>query len=219
MAPRRQVIACIVGSNCLGSRYIAHLLRGRTGIRLVRQNQPGAETLIADGTRVVFLLHVPELEAPPNQYVRTLRARFRKGRILAISRPLPAGKQRELLSAGIDGVVGCEEADVQLAPAILAVAAGQTWARAEALREYAGYLRSMWTREGRALTKMEAEVLELLERKLSNKEIATILHISESTVKFHLANVYHKLKVRDRHEAAEWSSWAQEATACARRVL
>src|SRR5207247_8768833 len=42
-----------------------------------------------------------------------------------------------------------------------------------------------------------------LECRLGNKEIAKALKISESTVKFHLSNIFRKLGVRDRHSAAE----------------
>ncbi len=51
------------------------------------------------------------------------------------------------------------------------------------------------------LTSREAEVLELLLRDLSNREIADRLYISMNTLKFHLKNIYGKLGVRNRTEA------------------
>jgi two-component system NarL family response regulator len=47
----------------------------------------------------------------------------------------------------------------------------------------------------------EVEVLRLVARGDSNKEIASALGISESTVKNHLNNILGKLNVRDRTEA------------------
>jgi DNA-binding NarL/FixJ family response regulator len=41
----------------------------------------------------------------------------------------------------------------------------------------------------------------LLARGLSNRQIATELHITEATVKRHLANIYEKIGVRSRSEA------------------
>jgi LuxR family maltose regulon positive regulatory protein len=38
---------------------------------------------------------------------------------------------------------------------------------------------------------------------MSNKEIASILKISEGTVKFHLSNLFTKLGVHDRQSAVE----------------
>ncbi|MFE9007644.1 LuxR C-terminal-related transcriptional regulator [Streptomyces sp. NPDC007875] len=48
----------------------------------------------------------------------------------------------------------------------------------------------------------ELEVLEQLARGRRNRQIAQELHISESTVKFHVANILEKLGVTSRGEAA-----------------
>jgi DNA-binding NarL/FixJ family response regulator len=53
-----------------------------------------------------------------------------------------------------------------------------------------------------ALSAREQEVLQLLVRGRSNKEIGAQLFISEETVKWHLKMLFAKLKVRDRTEAA-----------------
>ncbi len=52
------------------------------------------------------------------------------------------------------------------------------------------------------LSARELEILLLASRGLSNRRIASLLHISEATVKRHLANVYEKVVVRSRGEAA-----------------
>jgi ATP/maltotriose-dependent transcriptional regulator MalT len=60
------------------------------------------------------------------------------------------------------------------------------------------------TQEGTdsVLTARELEVLLLAARGLSNDEIASSLHLSEATVKRHLANVYQKMEVSSRSEAS-----------------
>ncbi|MFO1448274.1 MAG: response regulator transcription factor [Opitutaceae bacterium] len=52
------------------------------------------------------------------------------------------------------------------------------------------------------LSPREQEVLQLLVRGRSNKEIGAHLFISEETVKSHLKTLFAKLKVRDRTDAA-----------------
>lgn len=52
------------------------------------------------------------------------------------------------------------------------------------------------------LTQRELEVLQLLIKGLSNKEIGAVLGCSEHTAKFHVKNILAKLEVNDRTEAA-----------------
>jgi DNA-binding NarL/FixJ family response regulator len=56
------------------------------------------------------------------------------------------------------------------------------------------------------LSERELEVLRLLSTGLSNKEIAPILFISESTVKTHVTHIIAKLGVSDRVQAAVWAA-------------
>jgi len=55
------------------------------------------------------------------------------------------------------------------------------------------------------LTDREREVLRLVARGLSNKEIARGLGISEKTVKAHLGAAFQRIGVRDRTQAALWA--------------
>ena len=55
------------------------------------------------------------------------------------------------------------------------------------------------------LTPREAEVLGLVRLGLANKQIARRLGISERTVKAHLTNVFQRIGVADRTQAALWA--------------
>ena len=52
------------------------------------------------------------------------------------------------------------------------------------------------------LTKREVEVLKLIASGMFNKEIASTLCISERTVKNHVSNIFKKIEVSDRTQAA-----------------
>jgi DNA-binding NarL/FixJ family response regulator len=56
------------------------------------------------------------------------------------------------------------------------------------------------------LSERELEVLRLLSTGLSNKEIAPLLFISETTVKTHIDHIIAKLGVSDRVQAAVWAA-------------
>ncbi len=55
--------------------------------------------------------------------------------------------------------------------------------------------------ETRHLTPRECEVINLLARGLSNRDIGARLYISETTAKFHVGNILRKLDVSSRAEA------------------
>jgi len=56
--------------------------------------------------------------------------------------------------------------------------------------------------DSRRLSRRELDVLQQLVNGLSNREAASVLHLSRHTVKQHTCSVYRKLNVRNRAEAA-----------------
>ena len=85
---------------------------------------------------------------------------------------------------------------VEIVGAIRAVHAGQD-ALPEGVAE-----RLAERRRRQELTSREVEVLQLLVKGRSNKEIASDLSFAEDTVKSHLKTLFAKLEVRDRTAAA-----------------
>ena len=54
---------------------------------------------------------------------------------------------------------------------------------------------------GPSLTRREVEILRLVAKAMSNREIAEVLYISENTVKNHIRNILDKLHLHSRMEA------------------
>jgi DNA-binding NarL/FixJ family response regulator len=59
--------------------------------------------------------------------------------------------------------------------------------------------------EAADLTRREREILQLMAQGHSNAQLAKMLWVTEQTVKFHLSNIYRKLNVSNRTEAAHWA--------------
>ena len=55
------------------------------------------------------------------------------------------------------------------------------------------------------LTRREQEILQLVAEGHSNANLAKMLWVTEQTIKFHLSNIYRKLNVSNRTEAAHWA--------------
>jgi DNA-binding NarL/FixJ family response regulator len=55
------------------------------------------------------------------------------------------------------------------------------------------------------LTRREIEILTLVAEGHSNAQLARMLWVTEQTVKFHLSNIYRKLRVANRTEASRWA--------------
>jgi len=59
-------------------------------------------------------------------------------------------------------------------------------------------------REDLGITRRELEILELIARGMSNREIAEKLYVSENTVKTHSSRVFDKLGARRRTQAVQF---------------
>jgi DNA-binding CsgD family transcriptional regulator len=120
---------------------------------------------------------------------------------------LPPGDDRHaekirLFTWGIDGFVELHKAwQRELPQAIRSILKGQLWVPPEVLLAFVKQAKALLDAQllhGHFLTAREGEILQLLMRRLTNKEISSALDISERTVKFHVSNILGKLQLADR---------------------
>ncbi|HZU54956.1 MAG TPA: response regulator transcription factor [Actinocrinis sp.] len=113
------------------------------------------------------------------------------------------------IRAGARGYVSKEVEPSALAAAIRAVAAGHVLLGPEVAAALMSGNASQTAENGVGsdpqLTAREREVLDLIARGRSNREIARALTVSEKTVKTHVSSVLMKLGVADRTQAALWA--------------
>lgn len=112
----------------------------------------------------------------------------------------------KVVDIGVEGYVLKDASSSVLKKAILKVYAGDTYidsTMVPLMNERIAQEKEKAEEE--RLTKREIEVLKLLAEGLFNKEIAYKLSISEKTVKNHVSNIFKKIGVFDRTQAAVYA--------------
>lgn len=116
---------------------------------------------------------------------------------IVIQRCLTPETTMTFIKHGVQSLLGEEASEGDLAKAIIAAAAGNTFLDRRA-REI---LDCSFSRSAVHFTRREVEVLSLLRYGESNGRIANTLGMSEKTVEKHLTHIYEKLHITSRAEA------------------
>jgi DNA-binding NarL/FixJ family response regulator len=151
---------------------------------------------------VVMDLHMPT--TPGTQATREIRRRAPEARVIVLTL---SHKEQSLIDARKAGAVGyvLKDRDASdLINAIRRVRNGEVLFDDATMAQVVKELTrsSEQARLEAGLTERETQVLRLVARGASNKQIAAKLNISEKTVKNHLSVIFEKLNVSSRTEAA-----------------
>jgi DNA-binding NarL/FixJ family response regulator len=182
----------------------------RIGIRNLLASEPGFQVIgeAPDGVQAVDLYNslrpdvlLLDLRMPRKngiEVVQTIRRESPSARILVVTSYQTEEEVFQVLQAGALGYVLKDVGRDTLIAAVRSVGAGTRWIAPAIARQFAD--RSLRPE----LTARELEVLKLLARGLTNREIASVYNISANTVKNHLNSLMAKLEVADRTEAVSF---------------
>jgi two-component system, NarL family, response regulator NreC len=185
----------------------------RSGLRLLLESEPGlavvgecgdvagALAAVAEhGPDVLVLdLHMPgesSLAAIPR-----LRELHPDTRVIVLTAQRDPSFASEALRLGASGYLPKEAAEGQLLEAIRVAADGGTYLEPR----LGARLAAVATRQPADLSEREAEVLRLIARGLTNREIAERLFLSVRTIESHRARLQRKLDLTRRSELVEYA--------------
>ena len=176
---------------------LAAVIAGEADLLLVAQAENGARAcgLFREHQPDVVLmdLRMPIMDGV--QAIRTITAEFPAARILALTTYEGDADIRRALEAGARGYLLKDMLLTEVITAIRAVRSGDRVIPAAVAARLAEFP------ERSDLTERELEVLQLVARGLSNKQVARAIGRTDETVKIHLKNMFAKLGVADRTEA------------------
>ena len=196
----------IVDDHAMVRSGLIQLLTGAGDIEVVGAAGNGEEALpIVTETQpdvVLMDLQMPVVDGV--QATRDIVAAAGHAQVVVLTSFSDAERIVAALDAGAVGYLLKDAEPHELVEGIRAVARGESPIHPRAARQL---LTARATRPAvrPQLTSREVEVLQLVRRGLSNREIARRLGISERTVKTHLTSVYQRIGVLDRTQAALWA--------------
>lgn len=199
LPPSSSIHACIIANNCLVNLYLAERVRKDPDLRCVNFQdllRPPSEI----PSSIIFVLDLTEMTIPLSKTVQTLGGRFPGGKFLVMAKTVPLNEICGLLELGIDGLMEYEDVESHLITAIKQISAGGTWHSPNVEMHVLRVVKQFARKNGGALTFRELDIVQLVRQRLSNKEIAFLLGVEESTVKFHLGNIFCKLNIGTRDE-------------------
>ena len=183
---------------------LLQLLDHIDGIDVVGAASGGAEAvaLAAEHHPDVVLM---DLEMPGMDGIeatRRIRAAQPRVNVVVLTAFSDRGRILDAIDAGAVGYLLKDAEPEELVRGLEAAARGESPLDPKAAQ---ALVAARAERSDAELTPREREVLELLADGLPNKLIARRLEISEKTVKAHLTNIFHRIGVSDRTQAALWA--------------
>lgn len=152
----------------------------------------------------VLLLDINMPKKNGLEVLKTLKNNKSKVKVLILTVHNEIEYLMKAVDIGINGYILKDSESAELKKAIIAVANGENYIQPSLIPALNSKMIEKNRDKGKieSLTKRELEVLKLLAVGMYNKEVAEKLNISERTVKNHVSNIFKKLEVTDRTQAA-----------------
>ena len=152
----------------------------------------------------VLLLDINMPKKNGLEVLKSLKSRRSKLKVLVLTVHNETEYLMKAVDIGVNGYVLKDSESAELKKAIFTVADGETYIQPSLIPALNAKIieTNKDAEKIKSLTKRELDVLKLLAVGMFNKEVGKRLEISERTVKNHVSNIFKKLGVTDRTQAA-----------------
>jgi two-component system nitrate/nitrite response regulator NarL len=203
----RKISVAVVDDHPLVREGVIHVFNSSADIEVVGQG-----TTAADAAEIVSTIEpdvlVLDLSIPGNgmSAIQAITAKGRRTRILVLTVSDDEADVFEALRRGVSGYVLKGVSGIELAQAVRTLHAGGQYLSPSLGARMLADLGRDRTEHGPApasgVSSREDQIWSLVADGHSNRDIAEALGLSEKTVKYHLTNLFRKLKVKSRLELA-----------------
>jgi DNA-binding NarL/FixJ family response regulator len=172
------------------------------GIEVVGEAHSGAQVLplVAHTSPDLVLLDLRLPEVDGLTVIERLKARHPDLKVAVLSAVADATEIGRAIERGACAYILKSIDAADLAPAVRQAVSGAFFCVGGLVAE-----EPVRQADAAGLSSRELEILQGVAQGLSNRAIAKDLWLSDQTVKFHLHNIYRKLGVRNRTEAAKYA--------------
>ncbi len=185
---------------------LRQLLEFDGSIKVVGEAANGVECLenLEKYDPEVLLLDINMPEMNGIEVLKKLKQNQSKVKVLILTVHNELDYLMNAVDIGVEGYIMKDSESSELKKAIRAVRDGENYIQSSLIPALNNRLmnRDIDKDKVASLTNRELEVLIQVANGMFNKEIATNLNISERTVKNHISNIFKKIEVSDRTQAA-----------------
>lgn len=185
---------------------LKQLLELEGDFKVIAEAADGIECInkLEEVTPEVLLLDINMPNMNGLEVLQKMKEKKMKVKVLVLTIHSEVEYLLKAVDIGVNGYLLKDSESAELKKAINAVASGENYIQPSLIPVLNAKMidRDQDTIKIESLTKRELEVLKNLSYGMYNKEIAEKLNISERTVKNHISNIFKKIDVTDRTQAA-----------------
>jgi len=189
---------------------LARLLEEQEYIEVVSQCANGKQAIkdVKETKTDVVLIDSNILDCGSNEATREMKKSSPQVRVAVLT---DSKNERELFSAIESGATGYLQKDTKvedLVKSIDLIGKGEVVVSPPLAEKLVGKFISMRQKEAEeptGLTNREVEIVKLLPKGFTNKEMAETLFVTDNTVKVHVKNILGKLQLRNRQQLAAYA--------------